>query len=370
MEIDDLVSHPLVQELVDENESLREEKMLKAKAALIRKRELLINEGVHNDVLYTGEELAKAEFLSNNLFLDHNDEVGSWIGQFTNPQFDEKEKAWYVDLEIVDEDMAKKIDYGAKFGLSATIHFDKEVEKNQDKALNCKIRSASVVIKPAVSATMLNSAMEDSMEPKESPETSDLTEDELNEIEELGDDVLASFIKFRVAYIKKHPGASMTEVKKAWKKEKGGKNAKKKKDKYPLPEDEKEQAAELPDDVKEKLEKLEEYIEKEITELASSIVENEIKLGILEASKKEERVEEIRKLSESERALLANTLAKLEKTEPKEKEPKKQTLSSEESIPEEKTEAKLEKDFMPTKADEGMLMFLETNQRTAGLGGK
>lgn len=132
------------------------------KLPFIIKNVTLMSPGVWNNVNYTHTEIQKAFQATdwddeevNALFYEHDDKDSrSWVGKVVNPRHVDGETIG--DLEIVDLDLARKLAYGAKFGISPKVT---GMERNK-KLLNYTYNNFSVVLDPAVNTTYMNSERE------------------------------------------------------------------------------------------------------------------------------------------------------------------------------------------------------------------
>ena len=155
----------------------------KSDDVLILKHKLIMREGEHNGVYYDWAEL-KASYSTcegAGLYYDHDDAASNWVGEVKNVTADDKSKSLFGDLHIVDSVAAKKLRYGAKWGVSPTIDAEKLVRDGKKYALDPKFISCSLVLRPAVRETMLN---EDTAE-RRSKECIMEEKEKLREIEEL-----------------------------------------------------------------------------------------------------------------------------------------------------------------------------------------
>jgi len=186
-----IYEHPVFQEVITENEQLREQlsdrpdvKNLKDVPLpyTIKKTEL-IKAGTHNGKFYSAQVLRMAVSQHEGLpiFADHHPSeqggtVSSWVGAIHNPVWSEADESILGDVDIVDPTTAMQIAYGAKFGLSGTI----DVESVQDSELDreCAIdpifKSYSLVLDPAVRETMLNENQDLDLEEQMSEELADV----------------------------------------------------------------------------------------------------------------------------------------------------------------------------------------------------
>lgn len=97
---------------------------------------------------------------NNALFFEHDDrDARAWIGEVENIRMEDVEgegRGVVGDLVIVDEDAAKKLAYGAKFGISAKV----SGRTDGDVMRNFSFENFSLVLNPAVKTTFINSEME------------------------------------------------------------------------------------------------------------------------------------------------------------------------------------------------------------------
>ena len=162
-------------------ESLSKEDLQSPGDVLVLKHKLIIREGEHNGVFYSWEELKQVVETGegSSLYYDHDDSASNWVGDVKNLKADDASKSIFGDLHIVDPVAAKKLRYGAKWGVSPTIDAERVVKDGRTLALDPKIISNSLVIRPAVRETMLNS--ENTVE----KEVKSMEENNKREIEEL-----------------------------------------------------------------------------------------------------------------------------------------------------------------------------------------
>jgi len=125
---------------------------------LILKHKLVMREGEHNGVYYSWEELKRAIDTGEGagLYYDHQDSASNWVGDVKNLVADDSTKCIYGDIHVVDPVAAKKLRYGAKWGISPTIDAEKLVRDGKKFAMDPKFLSYSLVLRPAVRETMLN----------------------------------------------------------------------------------------------------------------------------------------------------------------------------------------------------------------------
>ncbi len=178
-EIQELMDNPLVQELVEQNRILSENVPETQHLALTKKinldkisiphtikHRLLFKEGMHNELFYPYEEMAKDVGLWDNcgIFLaEHEDASPAFVGLSKNPKLNPTERAIYGDIELVDKSIAQKLEYqiltkNAFMGLSPTIDVNKQMVDGKMCAMGpYKLKSQSIVLDPAVRETMFNS---------------------------------------------------------------------------------------------------------------------------------------------------------------------------------------------------------------------
>lgn len=164
-----LLKNPMVQDLMEENQRMAEQlstkDISKVKIPYIKKNKLLMAEGVHNGIYYPATELENARLETDyGLFFDHNDGTLTQVGVIQSPHWSndgEKGPGIYGNVEIIDLPVAQKLEYGLKWGLSPTVDVDKnETDSGEKIATDPIFLSWSLVLNPAVRATMLNKQME------------------------------------------------------------------------------------------------------------------------------------------------------------------------------------------------------------------
>lgn len=170
--LQELYHHPLIAEIVNENQRLRATLSQKPEVSDLKniplpytiKRHILISAGVHNGTTYTPQilRMAVGQHEGLSIFLDHhdNDQGGTtqtWAGEIHNPIWSEADQAIIGDIDIVDPKTALAIAYGAKFGVSATADVEAIFNnKGQELANDPIFKSYALVLDPAVRETMLN----------------------------------------------------------------------------------------------------------------------------------------------------------------------------------------------------------------------
>ena len=299
---------------------------------------ILLSPGVHNSRYYPAESIAGAYQMTDwsdkrirALYVDHKDnEVPAWVGFVDNVRFDGENLIG--DLWITDDSLAKKLALGAKFGISPKLSGTEVDGVIRDFVFD----NFSIVVTPACKTTYLNSEQkgdvkmeedkkleeqpveekveqpeqkeeiketveaenEESQEAPEEPEPAEESKEEaeeelsdeeiLKEFEELKSD----YMEFVKKYIKEHPGASVKDAAKAWKKypKVEEKSEEDKEKKYPYP---------YPEEYKKKLEELEEKINKIVSELSEKVESIEKKIEepeiksepLVETPKEENKIE-------------------------------------------------------------------------------
>lgn len=132
--------------------------------AFIFKDKKLMSPGVWNGLYYSPEQLTYA-FANTDwtdarlvaLYGDHDDlKTSSWKGFVRNPRMDGEHQMG--DLVVVDEDYAKMLTFGAKFGISPKI----KGQRVQDAIISPTYENFSFVVDPACKTTWLNSQQADS----------------------------------------------------------------------------------------------------------------------------------------------------------------------------------------------------------------
>ncbi len=163
-------------------------KDLESKAeVLILKNRLVMREGEHNEVYYSWDEL-KSGFATGEgagLFYDHDDAVKNYVGIVKNLKLNEDTKEIYGDIHITDKQAALNLKLGAKWGISPTIDAEKLVKDGKKCALDPKFLSYSLVLRPAVRETMLNSEKEDEKKKAEEKKKKEKEEAEKKKAEDL-----------------------------------------------------------------------------------------------------------------------------------------------------------------------------------------
>lgn len=119
--------------------------------------------GTWNDTKYDGEEIEKAYSETDwsdhevvSLFYEHDDEdARHWVGEVKNPRVEGDELKG--DLEIIHEDAARQIAYGARFGISPKV----TGYENRDRMQDFRYDNFSLVFNPAVKTTYINSEQDE-----------------------------------------------------------------------------------------------------------------------------------------------------------------------------------------------------------------
>lgn len=154
--------YPLFRQRLSKSDKTKFSYELKNKVKVLTlKNKLLMKEGTHNGKFYPAAELRDADIANQNfgLYMEHQDGADTWIGEVIPRYFDDGEKAWKGDVVIVDDEVAKKQMYGAKWGLSPTVDVDVIEGDKGPTATNPQFVSWSLVLDPAVQETMLNTKL-------------------------------------------------------------------------------------------------------------------------------------------------------------------------------------------------------------------
>ena len=123
----------------------------------------LMSPGVWNGLYYSPDQLQVAynntdwaDARNVALFADHDDlKTGSWIGYVRNQKMSGEHLTG--DLVVVDNEFAKKLTFGAKFGISPKI----KGKKMLDAIVDPTFENFSVVTDPACKTTWLNSQVKE-----------------------------------------------------------------------------------------------------------------------------------------------------------------------------------------------------------------
>lgn len=165
----------------------------------------LISPGTWNSKKYPEQEIRQAVNRSDftdpdvrSLFNEHDDEDSrDWVGEVRNPRMEGEELVG--DLDIVTAEEARKLAYGARFGISAKV----TGRDARDTMRDFRYDNFSLVLDPAVKTTFINSdnskndSDEDTANLKNvtvkstmsEQNSQDLSEEELQKIEELAETV-------------------------------------------------------------------------------------------------------------------------------------------------------------------------------------
>lgn len=119
----------------------------------------MMSPGTWNGKDYRPEEIRQAYNRTNwedpdvkSLFNEHDDhDSRDWIGEIKNPRMDGDELV--ADMDIVTADEARKVAYGARFGISPKVSGRDRADVMQDFGYD----NFSLVLDPAVKTTYLNS---------------------------------------------------------------------------------------------------------------------------------------------------------------------------------------------------------------------
>lgn len=118
---------------------------------------VLCSPGIWNGVKFTKENILEAfsntkfDKTNSSIFLDHNESATSWIGEVSKIRISEDGKM-VGDLVIVDENVAKKLAYGAHYGISPAIEMDTKDVKTMK---SFKFINFSIVFMPAIEDALL-----------------------------------------------------------------------------------------------------------------------------------------------------------------------------------------------------------------------
>lgn len=244
--LQEIYNHPVVQELAD--------KRIKDLEASVKlpfriKDKVLMSPGTWNNFYY-GAQIIDLAFkntewgpTSRSLFWDHmDDQASEWVGEVDSLKCENGNLVG--DVIVVDKDLAIKLAYGAKFGISPKIIGESDYYRRVQDA---HFENFSIVINPAVKTTFLNSQIKIKTEEKNMPtdessasaQAAKLQEEEIEEEE--------------------------TETTEEMKEKKKEEELKKKKYEYP----EKEKKYEYPEEMKTKLAE----IESKLAEVSGFIAE-------------------------------------------------------------------------------------------------
>lgn len=291
---------------------------LKAKLKLdtyVEEDVLLMKEGEHNGIFYPKQEIMASAGLAEgaSLILDHSDTpeskmtqkdhgVQNWVGTVINVAWNENGKkgpGLYGDLDVVDEATARKLAYKPKFGISATTNFESNDVQGKTVASDIQWKSFSLVLQPAIRATMLNK--KGGVEMTQEEQIQELKA----EIEELK--------KKKDKYPYKYP------VEKAKKKKKEEEEKRKKKKKYPeepemtsIEDVGSEEVLKLLQSKDEEIADLQEYKDKietaKIHIAAEELAYNEFLIGKITEEEMEDRIDILKEKTADEIKMLSDYL--------------------------------------------------------------
>lgn len=267
---------------------LSEEDLENVKLPYVVKNHILMSPGVWNNYRYT--KMAIKEGLENtewsqkrrSLFWEHNDESAKeWVGDVKNMRF--KNGNLVGDVYVIDRDLAVKLAYGAKFGVSPKVA---GIAGYNNEVKNATFENFSIVLNPAVKTTFLNSEIkkveEDTMTEKEEKNelkelkgmVSNLTE-EINAIKEekAFEEKVSAEVEKRLAEMKEDKEEEKKDEEKEDEEEKK-ENEEKDKKKYPYPKEMKEEIDSLKKELEE-LKKGQESEEEDAEELKEDSEEGE-----------------------------------------------------------------------------------------------
>lgn len=190
------------------NIELNKDDLCTLKVPMRFKNKKLMSPGTWNGYYYSPEELHKAFTATEwsnearGMFLDHKDtEVTNWVGMIENQHMVGHDL--FGDLVVLDLPTARKLKYGAKFGISPKV----EGEGVNGAIKDFTYENFSVVVKPAVKTNYINSALAQEVD------TMELTDIEILEVTSNSD--WTDFVK---EYRTKNPDATLKDVAAAFKK--------------------------------------------------------------------------------------------------------------------------------------------------------
>lgn len=168
-ELQDYFDHPLTKSLQSQIMELSKGQDLNnIKLPFIIKNKILMSPGVWNGKHYSINSIQKGFEHTDwdskeirSLFLDHEDDnkfpskaVSNWVGEVQNPRLEGDEVKG--DLHIVDLNTARKLAYGARFGISPRLMAD----EFNDQVSDFQFENFSVVFTPAVKTAYINNSQE------------------------------------------------------------------------------------------------------------------------------------------------------------------------------------------------------------------
>lgn len=124
----------------------------------------LMSPGVWNNVEYLSSEIEEAYRRTNwddsdvvSMFNEHDDEDSrDWIGEVRNVRMEGEELV--ADIDVVTAEEARKVAYGARFGISPKV----AGRKKNGRMRKYRYQNFSLVLDPAVKTTFLNEEQEGS----------------------------------------------------------------------------------------------------------------------------------------------------------------------------------------------------------------
>lgn len=268
---EELVVMPNNKEFTEELSEHKKYKLEKD-GTLILKNKLVMKEGEHNGVFYSWNQL-KEKYMTGEgagLFFDHDDSVKNYTGLVNNLRLDESSKSIFGDIHITNKQSALDISLGAKWGVSPTIDAEKVLRDGKQYAMDPDFLSYSLVLRPAVRETMLNSddsAKRRSIKVENNREINELAERD-NRIQKLEDELSG------------------------------------------LKDKSDEQEKELEESKK----KIEESEKKEVEKESEELCELECSIGFTSDAEKNSRIEELKNLSSESRSNLKSAHEKYAKT--------------------------------------------------------
>ncbi len=136
---------------------------LNSDGTLTLKDQLIMKVGTHNEVYYSLDELKESYMTGEGagLFYDHEESVKNYAGLVKNLRLEEKTGEVFGDIHVTNKQAALDISLGAKWGVSPTIEAEKILVDGEQHAKESLFLSYSLVLRPAVRETMLNSEKDD-----------------------------------------------------------------------------------------------------------------------------------------------------------------------------------------------------------------
>ena len=298
------------EEFMDE---LQKKDINKIKLPYTIKHHPIFSPGIHNNYYYSKKVIEDAYHNTNwnkhtlSIYLDHRDnllvnpitgqkekkaygaDVRDWVGMVKNLEY--KDGTIYGDLDIVDLELARKIMYGAHFGVSPS----GDGEHQNNKVTGLRINNWSVVVNPAIKTTYFNFAMHKAKEGEKMSEHEEIesSEGELDvaaQLKAMTEKYNALASEIEELKKKKEEYPEVKEAKEEKDKEKKKEEEEKKKDKYP----EEERSENSDKDLEEFADMIHSMSAEELTSWKELVK----KYGIKKAKEEYEKKKNERKLSE------------------------------------------------------------------------